>query len=130
MITPRDLLVPAIEPFTVEVEVERRIAPFLDPAVRGAEVDVEGIGRGVTGPDGVARIPGDALRPGSRTPIARVGDQSAPFLIRAVPKETPVFIVDLDGTIADSSSVGLSTSSVLIKFSSSMRDSCKSLIAC
>lgn len=106
LITPRDLLVPAIERFTVEVEVERRIAPFWDPAARGVEVDVEGIGRGVTGPDGVARIPADALRPGTRTPIARVGAASAAFLIRAIPKDAPVFVVDLDRTIADVSSAG------------------------
>jgi hypothetical protein len=106
LITPRDLLVPAIERFTVEVEVERRIAPFWDPASVGVEVQVEGIGRGVTDADGVARIPADALRPGTRTPIARAGHASAAFLIRAVPKETPVFAVDLDHTIADVSSFG------------------------
>lgn len=112
LITPRDVLVPAIERFTVEVEVERRIAPFLDPAVKGVEVDVEGIGRGVTGPDGVARIPADALRVGTRTPIARVGTESAPFLVRAIPKDAPVFIVDIDHTIADVSSAGFVFKSV------------------
>ena len=106
IITPRDVLVPAIERFTVEVEVERRIAPFWDPASRGVEVDVEGIGRGVTGRDGVARIPADALRVGTRTPIARVGAESAPFLVRVIPKNDPVFIVDIDHTIADVSSAG------------------------
>ena len=106
LITPRDLLVPALEPFTVEVEVERRIAPFWDPPAAGIQVEVEGVGRGSTGADGVARIPADALRAGTRTPIARAGAVSAPFLVRAVPTDAPLFVVDLDHTIADVSPAG------------------------
>ncbi len=106
LITPRDLLAPAGEPVSLEVEVERRYGPFLDPAREGVEVELEGGGKAMTDARGEAVIPLGPLDPGARRIPVRVGAASAEALLAVVPKETPIFITDIDHTIADVSSVG------------------------
>ena len=42
LITPYDLLLPAGEPVTLEVEVEHRWATFIDPPMADVEVEIIG----------------------------------------------------------------------------------------
>ncbi len=106
LLTPRDLLLPAGTEAALEVEVESRWAPFVDPARPGVEVEVEGHGRGVSGPDGVARIPLKPLPDGLHRLRVRAGLAEAEAFVRVAPGTSPVLITDIDHTIADVSSVG------------------------
>ncbi len=106
LITPRDLLAPAGEPLALEVELERRWMPFLDPAIEGVEIEVEGAGRAVVGPGGVAAVPLGALAPGTYRYRARWRSAEAESIVRVVPREAPVLITDIDQTIADVSAFG------------------------
>ena len=65
LITPRDLLVPAGEPVSFEVEVERRFAPFIDPPFAGAKLDLEGQGSAITDGEGQAAVPLRGLATGN-----------------------------------------------------------------
>jgi len=106
LLTPRDLLLPSGAQAALEVEVESRWAPFIDPARPGVEVDVDGHGRGVSGPDGVARIPLKPLPDGLHRLRVRAGLAEAEAVVRVAPPASPVLITDIDHTIADVSSVG------------------------
>ena len=106
LVTPRDLLVPADEPAALEVEVERRFGPFLDPAREGVEVEIEGGGKALTDAQGEAVLPLGPLEAGSRRVPVRVGAVTAEAFVSVVAKDKPVFITDIDHTIADVSSVG------------------------
>lgn len=109
LITPRDLLVPSDEPAVLEVEVERRYAPFVDPPAAGVRVEVEGRGEAVVGPDGVARLPLGLLAPGTHAlRVRQAGATGRPVeaVVRSVPPDATVFITDIDRTIADVSPAG------------------------
>jgi phosphatidate phosphatase APP1 len=106
LITPRDVLAPAGEPVSLEVEVERRYGPFLDPAIEGVTVEVEGVGTAVTDGRGEAAIPLGPLPPGTRRVKVRVGRREAEAVIAVVPRDQPIFITDIDHTIADVSPIG------------------------
>ena len=106
LLTPRDLLLPTGLEAALEVEVESRWAPFIDFARAGAEVEVEGHGRGVSGKDGVARIPLKPLPDGLHRLRVRAGLAEAEAYVRVSPPGAPVLITDIDHTIADVSSVG------------------------
>jgi hypothetical protein len=106
LITPRDLLTPAGEPATLEVELERRLCAFVDPAIEGQEVEVVGVGRARTGADGVAAFSLGAVPVGLRRYEVRARSASVEALVCAVPCAAPIFITDIDHTIADVSSVG------------------------
>ena len=106
LVTPRDLLAPAGEPAALEVEVERRFGPFLDPAREGVEVEIEGGGKALTDAQGEAVIPLGPLEAGSRRVPVRVGAATAEAFVSVVAKDTPIFITDIDHTIADVSSAG------------------------
>lgn len=101
LITPYDVLVPAGEPATLEVEVERRILTFVDPPAADVEVEVEGIGRARTDRSGIASFPLGVLPVGTHRFLVRTGRKPPEAIVRVVDRETPVIIVDIDKTIAD-----------------------------
>lgn len=101
LITPYDLLVPTGEAVTLEVELERRILTFIDPAVADREVEVEGYGRARSAAGGIASIPIGVLPPGSHKLTVRAGSKKADALVRVIERETPIIVVDIDQTIAD-----------------------------
>jgi hypothetical protein len=101
LITPYDLLHPAGEPVTLEVELEHRWSIFIDPAAADVEVEVEGVGRARTAASGIATFPLGVLPPGTHHPVVRIGRRSVEALVRVTPAETPLVIVDIDQTIAD-----------------------------
>jgi hypothetical protein len=101
LITPYDQLCEAGEPVTLEVEVEFAPLPFIDPPRRGIEVEVENFGRATTGADGRAVFPPQALPAGTHRLKVQVRQLAREVLLRVVTKDTPIFITDIDQTIAD-----------------------------
>jgi len=106
LITPYDLLLPAGEPATLDVEVERRILTFIDPAVAGEEIEIEGVGRTRTGPNGIASFALGALPVGTHRYRVRMRRKPPEALVRIVERDTPIIVVDIDHTIADVSPQG------------------------
>ena len=106
MITPYDLLVPAGEAATLEVEAERRYFVFVDPPLAEVEIEVEGLGRARTGPDGLASFPLGVLPAGTHRFKVKVGRKSPEAIVRVIDRTTPVIVVDIDHTIADVSPQG------------------------
>ena len=106
LITPYDLLVPAGEAATLDVEAERRWLTFVDPPLADVELELEGVGRAKTNADGIASFPLGVLPPGThRFKILR-GRKPPEALVRVIDPRTPVIIVDIDHTIADVSPQG------------------------
>ena len=106
LITPYDLLVPAGEAATLDVEAERRWLTFVDPPLTDVELELEGVGRAKTNADGIASFPLGVLPPGThRFKILR-GRKPPEALVRVIDPRTPVIIVDIDHTIADVSPQG------------------------
>lgn len=105
LLTPYDALVPSGSPVRLEIEVERCLGPFIDPPRAGVSVDAEGA-TALTGTDGFARLD-LGLRPDGlhRWTVLAAG-RSAPVLVRVLPRESPVFITDIDETIAGSTPFG------------------------
>ena len=101
LITPYDLLVPLGEPATLEVEVEERWMAFVDPPAAGIEVELEGVGRAKSGKNGIATFDLGVLPEGTHRPVIRFNRKSVEAVVRVVPRETPVIIIDIDETIAD-----------------------------
>jgi len=101
LITPYDLLVPAGEPATLEVEVEDRWMAFIDPPVQNVEIDVDGYASAKSDRNGIASIPLGVLSEGTHRPVVRFNHRPVEAIVRVVPRETPVIIVDIDETIAD-----------------------------
>jgi len=106
LITPYDLLVPAGEAATLEVEAERRWAMFLDPPLADVELEVEGVGRSRTAANGIASFPLGVLPPGTHRFKVLVGRKPPEALVRVIDRATPVIVVDIDHTIADVSPQG------------------------
>jgi len=106
LITPYDLLVPEGEPATLEVEVEDRWMAFVDPPVANVEVEVDGFGRARSDRNGMAAVPLGVLSPGTHRPQVRFNRRAVEAVVRVVPRETPIIIVDIDETIADVSPAG------------------------
>jgi len=108
LITARDLLVSEGERFRLEVEVERKILPFVDPAIPGVEVEVEGTGRVRTDASGRAFLELGPVSAGHHRYRVRLagGAGEAEALVRAVPRGEPVFVADIDGTVSRGTSVG------------------------
>ncbi|HXX95433.1 MAG TPA: hypothetical protein VEN81_17565, partial [Planctomycetota bacterium] len=105
LITPRDLLVATDAPVRLEVEIERRVWPFFDPPLAGEQVEVGGQ-TALTDPEGEARIDLGCRGPGfHRLPI-RHGAETAEAWVAVVARDAPIFITDIDHTIADVSSFG------------------------
>jgi hypothetical protein len=106
LITPYDLLVPAGEAATLDVEAERRWLTFVDPPLADVELELEGVGRAKTNAEGIASFPLGVLPPGThRFKILR-GRKPPEALVRVIDPRTPVIIVDIDHTIADVSPQG------------------------
>jgi hypothetical protein len=110
LITPRDVLAASGEDITLEVEVERFVAPFVDPALEGVEVEIDGIGVARTDAEGVARFTLGAVQPGARRYRARMKNGrwraiDAEAHVSIVPRDAPILVTDVDGTIADVSSL-------------------------
>jgi phosphatidate phosphatase APP1 len=112
MITARDVLAPADGPVTLEVEVERRLWPFFDPAIEGAEVEVEGVGRASTDATGEARIDLGIRPAGLHRLRVHHRAKTTEALVGVVARDAPIFITDIDHTIADVSSAGFIFKSV------------------
>lgn len=106
LITPYDLLIPAGEPATLDVEVERRILTFIDPAIEGEEIEIEGVGRARTGANGIASFSLGALPVGTHHFRVKTSRKPPEALVRVVERDTPVIVVDIDHTIADVSPQG------------------------
>src|SRR5262245_56864688 len=106
LITPYDLLLTAGEPATLEVELERRILTFIDPAIIGEEIEVEGVGRARSGSNGIASFSLGALPVGTHLFKVRTSRKPPEAIVRVVERDTPVIIVDIDHTIADVSPQG------------------------
>jgi hypothetical protein len=106
LITPYDLLLPAGEPATLEVEVERRVLTFIDPPIAGEEIEIEGVGRARTGPNGIASFPLGTLPAGTHRYKVRTNRKPPEALVRVIERETPVIVIDVDHTIADVSPQG------------------------
>ncbi len=101
LITPYDLLCPAGESATLEVEVERRWLTFVDPPLADLEVEVEGFGRARSGADGRASFPLGVLSAGTHRLPVRCGRKEVEAIVRVVPADAPILVVDIDQTIAD-----------------------------
>ncbi len=107
MITVRDVLSVAGEPVSLEIEVERRIVTFIDPPVEGAAVEVVGVGTALTDARGLASVPLGTPAAGThRFRVRGPGGEEAEALVCVSGRDHPVFITDIDGTIADVSSLG------------------------
>jgi histidinol phosphatase-like enzyme len=106
LITPYDLLLPAGEPVTLEVEVEHRWATFIDPPMADVEVEIIGVGRARSGTNGIASFPLGVLPEGLHRHVVWVGRRMLEVLVRIVPKDAPILVVDIDHTIADVSPQG------------------------
>ena len=106
LITPYDLLVPAGEAATLEIEAERRWLTFVDPPLVDRELEVEGLGRARTDAAGIARFPLGVLAPGTHRFKVKIGRKPPEALIRVIDRNTPVIVVDIDHTIADVSPQG------------------------
>jgi len=101
LITPYDLLVPLGEPASLEVEVEDRWMAFIDPPASGIEIEVEGVGRAKTGRNGIATFDLGVLSEGTHRPVVRFNRKSVEAVVRVVPREAPIIVIDIDETIAD-----------------------------
>jgi phosphatidate phosphatase APP1 len=111
LVTAWDVLAVAGECATLELEVERLRCAFWDPPLEGADVEVEGLGSATTDARGRAELPLGPLGPGTyryrvRLRSTRWEASPAEALVCAVPRETPVFVTDIDRTIADISPLG------------------------
>lgn len=106
LITPYDLLVPSGEAATLEVEVEDRWMAFIDPPAVGVELEVEGLGRSTTGKNGIATFDLGVLPEGTHRPVVVFNRKPTEALVRVIPRETPVMIVDIDETIANVTPAG------------------------
>jgi hypothetical protein len=106
LITPYDLLLPAGEPATLDVEVERRILTFIDPAIADEDIEVEGVGRARTKSDGIASFDLGKLPVGTHHFKVKMNRKPPEALVRIVERDTPVIVVDIDHTIADVSPQG------------------------
>ncbi len=111
LITPRDLLSIPDETVTLEAEMERPVCLFIDPPIADAEIEAEGLGRGTTDGGGLARIEAGRLPEGSRRfRLRATGERwSAPeveALVCVARRDAPVFVTDIDQTLADVSSLG------------------------
>ncbi|HLY12326.1 MAG TPA: phosphatase domain-containing protein [Planctomycetota bacterium] len=106
LITPYDLLVPLGEPATLEVEVEDRWMAFIDPPVQGVELEVAGVGRATSARNGLAAFDLGVLPEGTHRLEVRYLHKSIDALVRVIPRETPVIIVDIDETIANVTPAG------------------------
>src|SRR6185436_17082858 len=106
LITPYDLLLPAGEPATLDVEVERRVLTFIDPAVVGEEIEIEGVGRARTGENGIASFPLGTLPVGAHHFKVKMRRKPPEALVSIVERDRPVIVVDIDHTIADVSPQG------------------------
>jgi hypothetical protein len=111
LVTARDVLAPAEGPVSLEVEVERRYWPFFDPPLRDAELEVGGQ-KVLTDREGEARIDLGLRAPGLHRLAVRLGAATTEALVAVVPKDQPIFITDIDHTIADVSSLGFIFKSV------------------
>lgn len=106
LITPRDLLATPEEEVVLEVEAEKVLLPFVDPAFEGAEIELEGVGRAKAGAGGRAEFRLGRLGVGLHRFEARLeGAAPATALVQVAACETPLFVTDIDKTIADVSSV-------------------------
>ncbi|MBV8880690.1 MAG: hypothetical protein JO332_12030 [Planctomycetaceae bacterium] len=101
LITPYDLLVPLGDPATLEVEVEDRWMAFVDPPAPNIEIEVEAVGRAKSDRQGIARFDLGVLPQGTHRPVVRYNHKSIEAVVRVVPKDMPLIIVDIDETIAD-----------------------------
>jgi len=101
LITPYDVLVPQGTPAILEVEIENPWMAFIDPPMMGVEVELEGFGKARTGNRGIATFNLGSLPVGTHRPEARLGTKSVEAVVRVIPRETPVIIIDIDETIAD-----------------------------
>lgn len=111
LVTAWDILAVAGEPATLEIEVERWRCAFWDPPLAAAEVEVDGLGRATTDARGRAEFPLGPLGPGThlfRACLRSAGWDAPPaeVLVRAIPRDAPIFITDIDHTIADVSPLG------------------------
>lgn len=106
LITIGDVLAPSGHPVRLEVELERRWMPFIDPPMAGEEIELEGVGKSVTDLGGRASFSIEPPKPGAHHYRARWRDEAAEAMVLVKPAETPLFITDIDGTIADVSSFG------------------------
>jgi hypothetical protein len=105
LVTARDLLAPADGPVNLEIEVERRYWPFFDPPLADAELEIEGQ-KVLTDRAGEARIDLGTRAPGLHRLRVRLGPATDEALVAVVAKDQPIFITDIDHTIADVSSMG------------------------
>ena len=106
LITPYDLLLPEGEPATLDVEIERRWLTFIDPPIADLDVELEGVGRARTGPDGIASFDLGKLPVGTHRFKVKTPRKPPEALVRIVERETPIVVVDIDHTIADVSPQG------------------------
>jgi histidinol phosphatase-like enzyme len=106
LITPYDLLVPAGEAATLDVEAERRWLTFVDPPVADVELEIDGVGRAKTNADGIASFPLGVLAPGTYRYKVLRGRKPPEALVRVIDPRMPVIVVDIDHTIADVSPQG------------------------
>jgi len=106
MITPYDLLLPEGEAATLEVEVERRWLTFVDPPLADVDVEVEGLGRARTAANGIASFPLGVLPPGTHRFRVKMSRKPPEAIVRVIPRETPLIVIDIDHTIADVSPQG------------------------
>ena len=112
LITPRDLLAPAGEQVSLEIEVERRFAPFIDPPYVAARLELDGHGSAITDGEGQAAVPLQGLATGPNRIRVALDGVSTEAMVVVIPRDAPVFITDIDHTIADVSSVGFIFKSV------------------
>jgi hypothetical protein len=101
LITPYDLLVPEGEAATLDVEAERRWLTFVDPPRADVEIEIDGVGKAKTGPDGIASFALGVLPVGLHRFRVKMKRKPPEALIQVVPRETPIIVVDIDKTIAD-----------------------------
>lgn len=111
LVTAWDVLAPAGEASTLEVEVERWRCLFWDPPLADAPVEVEGVGQVATDARGRAELTLGSLEAGTYRYRVRLRSDvweapPAEALVFAIPRETPIFITDIDHTIADVSPLG------------------------
>ena len=108
LISSFDILTTVDEPVTIELMLERRIIPFIDPPLAFQEVELHGVGTTTTDAAGKATFDLGPLEQGVHhyRALAEKWSAQTKIYVHVMDRDRPVFVTDIDGTIADCSNFG------------------------
>ncbi|HTF55704.1 MAG TPA: hypothetical protein VK661_00415 [Planctomycetota bacterium] len=104
-LTPEDVLALPYRKIRLIARLERYVLRFVDPPLRGVEIEFfdgeRPLGSAVTDAQGSAAIEIDSGPAGLRRLRVASSRAEEPLVVRVLPADAPVLVVDLDHTIAD-----------------------------